>query len=120
MARGSFVGQDRSDMQYAVKELSQEMAKATQRSLRKLRILGRYLIGRTRYVVEYKYQPVSSMNVSAQVDTDFAGCIKSRKSASGGVVYFGQHAVKSWSTNQAVIALSSGEAEYYGLVKGSS
>ena len=28
--------------------------------------------------------------------------------------------VKSWSTTQAVIALSSGEAEYYGIVKGSS
>ena len=28
--------------------------------------------------------------------------------------------MKSWSTNQAVIAPSSGEAEYYGLVKGAS
>ena len=28
--------------------------------------------------------------------------------------------MKSWATNQAVIALSSGEAEYYGLVKGAS
>ena len=28
--------------------------------------------------------------------------------------------MKSWSTSQAVIALSSGEAEYYGLVKGAS
>ncbi len=32
----------------------------------------------------------------------------------------GNHAVKSWSTTQAIIALSSGEAEYYGIVKGSS
>ena len=32
----------------------------------------------------------------------------------------GEHVVKSWSTTQAVIALSSGEAEYYGIVKGSS
>ena len=28
--------------------------------------------------------------------------------------------VKGWSTTQGVIALSSGEAEYYGIVKGSS
>ena len=27
------------------------------------------------------------------------------------------HLIKSWSTTQTVIALSSGEAEYYGLVK---
>ena len=33
---------------------------------------------------------------------------------------FGEHAIKSWSVTQAVIALSSGEAEYYGIVKGSS
>ena len=33
---------------------------------------------------------------------------------------FGKSIIKSWSTNQAVIALSSGEAEYYALVKGAS
>ena len=32
----------------------------------------------------------------------------------------GNHVIKSWSTNQSVIALSSGEAEYYALVKAAS
>ena len=32
----------------------------------------------------------------------------------------GEHCVKTWSSNQAVIALSSGEAEFYGIVKGAS
>ena len=32
----------------------------------------------------------------------------------------GQHMIKSWSTTQSVIALSSGEAEYYSMVKGGS
>ena len=32
----------------------------------------------------------------------------------------GDHVIKSWSTTQATIALSSGEAEYYGMVKGAS
>ena len=32
----------------------------------------------------------------------------------------GRHMIKSWSTNQSVVALSSGEAEYYGLVKAAS
>ena len=31
-----------------------------------------------------------------------------------------KHIIKSWSATQKVIALSSGEAEYYGLVKGAS
>ena len=33
---------------------------------------------------------------------------------------YGNHAIKHWSTSQAVIALSSGEAEYYGCVKAGS
>ena len=32
----------------------------------------------------------------------------------------GQHCVKHWSSTQAIIAFSSGEAEYYGVVKASS
>ena len=32
----------------------------------------------------------------------------------------GGHVIKSWATNQAVLALSSGEAEYYGIVKAAS
>ena len=33
---------------------------------------------------------------------------------------YGQHCVKTWSSTQAIISLSSGEAEYYGIVKASS
>ena len=32
----------------------------------------------------------------------------------------GTHCLKTWSINQAYIALSSGEAEYYGAVRGAS
>ena len=32
----------------------------------------------------------------------------------------GEHCLKAWSVNQSVIALSSGEAEFYGIVKGAS
>ena len=32
----------------------------------------------------------------------------------------GKHLIKSWSSTQTVVALSSGEAEYYGMVKGAS
>ena len=32
----------------------------------------------------------------------------------------GEHIIKGWSVTQGVIALSSGEAEFYGIVKGSS
>ena len=32
----------------------------------------------------------------------------------------GEHCIKAWSVTQPVIALSSGEAEYYSMVKGAS
>eukprot|EP00969_Alexandrium_andersonii_P274365 12126182-Alexandrium_andersonii.AAC.1 len=54
------------------------------------------------------------------VDTDWAGCRKTRKSTSGGMVRHGRHVLKAWSTTQTVIATSSGEAEYYGMAKGAS
>ena len=58
--------------------------------------------------------------VTAWTDTDFAGCKITRKSTSGGLLLFGNHVMKGWSTTQNSVALSSGEAEYYGLVKGAS
>ena len=33
---------------------------------------------------------------------------------------FGAHCMKSWSNSQGIVALPSGEAEYYGMVKGAS
>ena len=63
------------------------------------------------------YQPTVA---DTYVDSDWAGCRKTRKSTSGGVIYFGGVAVRAWSSNQAVIALSSGEAEYYAALKGAS
>ena len=49
-------------------------------------------------------------------DSDHAGCIRTRKSTSGAVVVLGRAQVRSLCRGQAVIALSSGEAEYYSLV----
>ena len=58
--------------------------------------------------------------IEAWVDTDFAGCRRTRKSTSGGILRLGEHNLKGWSTTQDIIALSSGEAEYYGMVNGAS
>ena len=56
--------------------------------------------------------------VSVFVDTDYGGCRRTRRSTNGGLIKFGSHMIKSWSTTQTVVALSSGEAEYYGVTKG--
>ena len=69
--------------------------------------------------MKYEYQDLPEY-VTVWTDTDYAGCRRTRKSTSGGLVTLGDHVLKTWSQTQAVIALSSGEAEYYGLVRGAA
>ena len=119
IARMNHLGQDRSDIQFAVKDLGKEMSSPTDTSWLKLKRLVRYLKGAPRARIRYAYQN-KPREITVWADSDFAGCEQSRKSTSAGVVQFGNHIIKSWSTSQAVIALSSGEAEYYALVKAAS
>ena len=80
-----------------------------------------FLVGVPRVKVWFRYQtPEEAASIIVFSDTDFAGCRETRKSTSGGVMMLGSHLVKSWSSTQSVIALSSGESEYYGLVSGIS
>ena len=53
-------------------------------------------------------------------DSDWAGNDSTRKSTSGNAAYLGNSCVRTTSTSQAVIALSTGEAEFYSLVRGAS
>jgi hypothetical protein len=53
-------------------------------------------------------------------DSDHAGCIRTRKSTSGCVIMAGCNLLKSVCRGQAVVALSSGEAEFYALVTSAS
>ena len=118
-ARGNYLSQDRTDIKYAVKELSRQMAKPRRRDWRKIVRFGKYLLKHGRYVCRFGYQDgVSKLDV--WTDTDYAGCRETRKSTSGGVIQLGGHTIRGWSNTQKVIALSSGEAEYYGIVKGIS
>jgi hypothetical protein len=119
VARGNYMSQDRSDVQYAVKELCRSMSDPREEDWEKLKRLGRYLVDKLRVRNLFKYQgPVNSIEI--YTDTDYAGCNKTRKSTSGGVVMFGKHMLKTWCLAQGVVSLSSGEEEYYGLVKGAS
>jgi len=57
-------------------------------------------------------------DVDVYTDTDWAGCVKTRKSTSGGCLMLGSHAIKHWSSTQSSVALSSGEAEFAGVIRG--
>ena len=110
------------------------MAAPTRGNLAGLKRLGRFLIARPRLVQTMGYQgdfvaprsyPGGPREVLerpgwlyAPVDSNWADCRLTRKSTSGGALLHGSHVLCTWSVTQAVQALSSGEAEFYAVLKG--
>jgi hypothetical protein len=80
--------------------------------------LGRYVLKHKRLVYKYPWQKATHIDVYS--DTDWAGCPRTRKSTSGGALMLGAHVLRTYSSTQTTVSLSSGEAEYYGLVKGAA
>ena len=75
-----------------------------------LKRLGRYLLLAPRVVQVFVWQDDPG-ELTTFVDSDWAGDRITRKSTSGGMVFRGHHLIKSWSSNQQIVALSGGEAE---------
>jgi len=115
-ARANYLAADRVDCQYAAKEICRWMATPTQRSWEALKRLARFIVGLPRLVYRFPWQDVDKVDVYS--DTDWAGCPRTRKSTSGGCVMLGEHVIKHWASTQPSVSLSSGEAEFYGVVKG--
>ena len=117
--RAAYLSMGRPDLQYACRELAKAMAQPTQRHMTALKRLARYLRLKPRLMQHFPYQEVVT-ELTCWADSDHAGCVRTRKSTSGGVIMHGRHVLKTYSKGQAVIALSSAEAEYYGLVSATS
>ena len=133
-ARGLYLSQDRPELRFAAKEIARYMQRPTRGNLATLKRLGRFLAGRPRLVTRYRYQgdyvaPRAYPGLAwrqerphalhAAVDSNWADCRDSRRSTSGGAMRHGDHLLATWSVTQAIQALSSGEAEFYALLKGS-
>jgi hypothetical protein len=118
-ARLNYLAQDSPDIQFPAKEICREMARPTEGSWRRLKVLARFLLGREAVVWKYPWQD-DMPELFLYTDSDWAGCRRTRKSTSGGLVLLGEHCIKTWSSTQAPIALSSAEAEYYSMVEGAA
>ena len=114
-ARGNYLAADRIDAQFACKEVCRYMAKPTLHSWKSLKRICRFLNGAPRLVYTYPKQSIACIDIYS--DTDWAGCPRTRKSTSGGCVMLGKHTMKHWSSTQTSTALSSGEAEFGGVVR---
>jgi len=115
-ARANYLALDRPDIQFPVKEVCRGMAKPTVGHMKKLKRIGRYLVGRPRVVTKYEWRG-EEREVEVYGDSNWAGCKTTGKSTSGGVAMIGGQVLKSWSHTQKTVALSSAEAELTALVK---
>ena len=93
------------------------MSTPTRGSWRKMKKVVRYLVWRKRVVWRFCWQeePRGSYVVT---DSDWGGTKRDRRSTSGGVWFLRGHCIKTWSSTQRAYALSSAEAEFYGMIEG--
>ena len=116
VALANYISQDRPDLSFASKDLSQTMATPLAGDGTGLKRLGRYLREYPEVALVYDWQdePVEVVGYS---DSDWGGCAVTRRSTSGGVLMHGKHVLGYWAKTQQTVSLSSCEAEINGLVK---
>ena len=78
--------------------------------------VDRYFPAKPRPEITFDFQDVTR-HIDTFTDSDWSGCHRTRKSTNGGCAMRGEHTIKTWSSTQGGISLSSGEAEYYGITK---
>jgi len=117
--RAAYLTLDRPDIVDAVKQCSRKMQAPTSADVAMAKRLGRYLLKHPCLVTRFGQQRMPS-RITATVDTDYAGCLLTRKSTSGTVLSFGDHTLSATGSLQSTVSLSSGEAEYYGILRGAA
>ena len=87
-ARANYLALDRPDLQFAVKELCRNMSRPTESSWRRLVRVGKYFVRSPRLIMQYDWQ-ADTEELTVHSDANWAGCVHSRKSTSGGVIMLG-------------------------------
>ena len=88
----NYLSADRVDIRPSVKKAAREMSKPSSRSMSLLKKIARFLCGKPRMDMHYKWQdPSQHQRLSVYPDSDYAGCVTFRKSTSGGRALIGQH-----------------------------
>jgi len=117
--RINYLAMDRVDLLFAAKEAARWMSKPTQIAMEMVKRIGRYLMRRPRLVQQF-VQQVEPGFVRVACESDHAGCVRTRRSTTGLALFHGAHLLKASANTQTVIALSSGESEFYAIVRGTS
>ena len=115
--RLAYMSVDRPDLAHAVRMLATAMKSPKAGDWGRLKRVVRYLVKYPYMKRVYFRQKEEDIRVVAWSDSDWAGDKRSRKSTTGSVIKIGNHTVLAKAATQKVVALSSGEAEYYGMCR---
>ena len=116
-ARVNYLAQDRPDLAVASCLCAARMASPKKGDEAILKKIARYLRGAPNSATRFRWQDeVDTLTV--MTDSDWATCPHTRKSKSGGAVFWGAHCLGHWCKVQDRIARSSGEAELKSACKG--
>ena len=100
VARCNYLASDRFEIAFATKELCRGMSNPTEEDVQRLKRMIRFLKGLPRMVQRIAFSDHPPTVIRAYVDSDWAGCRRTRKSTSGGVLHFGDSVVRGWASTQ--------------------
>eukprot|EP00971_Amphidinium_carterae_P201826 4004842-Amphidinium_carterae.1 len=110
---------DRPDLSQAACSLARGMKQPLDHHLVELKRVGRYLRGNFHSRLRFERQQLP-VTLTTYCDSDHAGDPVTRKSRSGMAIMLGTHCLKHSSAIQSTVSLSSGESEYYALLRAAS
>ena len=108
-----YLTSSRPDIVHATCLCARYQAKPTEKHLKEVKRIFRYLRGTANAGLWYTKD--SSFELTAFSDADYAGCKDTSKSTSGGAQYLGENLVSWSSKKQDCTSLSTAEAEYVSL-----
>ena len=114
-----YLSLDRPTIQFAVSQVATGMTNPTEMHMLQLKRLVRYLVKYPTEQWKYNLQQ-EPKGISVYSDSDWATCGKTRKSMSAMSIRYGEHLIDCSCARQSLIALSSGEAEFYALTRAAS
>ncbi|GJS65488.1 ribonuclease H-like domain-containing protein [Tanacetum coccineum] len=107
-----YLTSSRPDLVQAVCYCAHYQARLTEKHLKEVKRMFRYLKGTINMGL---YPKDSGFELTAFLDADHAGCIDTRKSTSQGIQFLGDKLFSWMSKKQNYTAMSSAEAEYVAL-----
>ena len=110
--RLAYLVADRIELQFPSEKLARAMAGPTTADVEALKRCFRFLLKYPRCIQSFERQEIVPKQITCFSDSNFAGCLQSPKSTSSNKIFYGRHLLKSTSTTQAVVSLSSTEAEF--------